>query len=385
MKIPFHKISLTGSELPNMEQVLNSGWLTSGSQVQIFESRLKNYLETKYAFIVNSCTSALHLALLALGITSGDKVLVPTMTYTATAEVITYLNAIPVFLDIDPDSGLLTPDIISDAIDKNPDVKALIVVHFAGQTAKMCTPDQKGIADLCINAGIRVVEDCAHSFGGRRFNKPSGTFSDMGCFSFYANKCITTGEGGLIITDNDQYAEKIKLLRHHGLTTAPFNRADWEYDVVTFGTKYNMSDVNAAIGIAQLEKADAFRVMRQKCADTYLKLLAGNAYIKPLKLEVESSEHAWHLFPVLLKTKPGFDVRNKIYKKMLEKGIQLSVHYKPLHRLTAYREKFSINNEQYPNADLFYQNCLSLPIYPSLQYDAIEYITTTLLNIVDTL
>lgn len=378
MDIPFFRPEISGNEIKYIQEVLESGWLTSGNFVQKFEDGLTEYTKSKHAVALCSCTAALHLALRISGISSGDKVFVPTMTFTASAEVITYMNAIPVFLDIDPNTGLITREIVEHAYRHHPEVKALIVVHFAGQTAEMLTEDKNGIVDFCNFYGIKVIEDCAHSLGGKRKNQHSGTFGDVGCFSFYANKCITTGEGGALITDNDEYFEIAMKLRTHGMSKAIKNRKHWEYEVDELGYKYNMSDINAAIGVAQLEKVELMRASREAIAAIYSGIIEKYDFIQTLDLEVEFSEHSWHIFPVLINSKTS-NIRDKVYQSLTNQGIGLSVHYIPLHMMNAYKKYVDNDEHNFKGADSFFRKGLSLPIYPKLSKSTAEKIIKELI------
>lgn len=381
MSIPFYIMPKSGTELSYVESVLKSGWVTSGKMVEMFEEKLRNYIGCKYALAVNSCTSALHLALKALNIQNGDKVLVPTLTFSATAEAVTYLNATPILMDIDPKSGLVTPDILVRYLDLQPDIKAIIIVHYGGQVANMKDSKEIGIVDICRERNIKIIEDCAHSFGSKLNMQHSGTFGDIGCFSFYANKCITTGEGGLVVTDSPEIANRVSRLRLHGMTSSTFERAGWEYDISELGYKYNMNDINAAVGIAQLEKADIFREKRKHVATLYSSLLSDDDNIQLLQLKENKGTHSWHLFPVLINS--HLNIRDEVYNSMKEEDIHLSVHYKPLHKMTAYK-KFLCHNEcQFIGADDFYRKCISLPIYPDLEDSDVIHIANTLKSVVN--
>jgi len=305
MNIPFAKVDCSGHELAYLTEVLQSGWLTTAGKCAEFEKRFAEAVGAKYACAVNSCTAALHLAVEALGIGPGDQVFVPTLTFTASAEVIRYMGADPVFLDVEYGTCLLTPEILEAAIQAHPGVKALMLVHFGGQAAEMGSLQsavavssgeeevldqgqlpaangqrQTGILDLCRRHGIRVIEDAAHAFPTRHNGRMIGIFGDVTCFSFYANKTITTGEGGMLCTDDEAIYTRVKCMRLHGINRDIWDRftsqkADWEYDVIAPGFKYNLPDIAAAIGLAQLERAEEFRRERQRCAEHYDQHLVG--------------------------------------------------------------------------------------------------------------
>lgn len=381
--IPFFLMPKSGTELQYVERVLDSGWVTSGQMVESFEEKLKEFIGCKYALVVNSCTSALHLALIAIGIEPGDKVLIPTLTFSATAEAVTYVGGHPILMDIDPKDGLVTPELLIRTLDEVSDVKAIIIVHYGGQVANMKSIQGTGIVDICRKRNIKIIEDCAHSFGSKLGNQHSGTFGDVGCFSFYANKCITTGEGGLVVTDNPEIATRISCLRLHGMSSSTFKRNGWEYDISELGYKYNMSDINAAVGVAQLEKADFFRKKRQHIANLYSSYLYNDNNIELLRTTKGDHTHSWHLFPVLINSQLG--IRNEVYRSMKNEGIHLSVHYKPLHIMTAYKKYIYSDENHFVGADEFYRKCISLPIYPDLNDSDVNYIIKTLKRIVSSL
>lgn len=305
MNIPFSRVPLAGNESKYIDEVLKSGWLTTSSKAIQFENLFAGYVGSKYACAVNSCTSALHLAVEAIGVARGDKVLVPSLTFTASAEVLRYLGADPVFTDVEYGTGLLSPSIIKAALKSNPGIKALILVHYGGQSPVMTTSDGDGIIDICKENNIRIIEDAAHAFPTKYENRFIGSFGDVTCFSFYANKTITTGEGGMLVTDNEEIYKRVKIMRLHGINRDVWerftsNKSSWEYDIVAPGFKYNMPDINAAIGLAQLEKANYFREQRQRCAAYYLKYLKE---IQAIDLPVcvgPMEHHSWHLFPIII-------------------------------------------------------------------------------------
>jgi dTDP-4-amino-4,6-dideoxygalactose transaminase len=385
LKIPFSKISCEGNELTYLREVLESGWLTTAGKTFELEKRFGEFVQARFCCAVNSCTAALHLALEALGVGPGSKVFVPTMTFTASAEIIRYLNADPVFLDVDYDTCLLTPEILRDAIAKYPDVKTVVILHYGGQAAQMITDEREGFLDLCRRHEIKIVEDAAHAFPSYIGGRIIGSMGDVVCFSFYANKTITAAEGGMLATNDEKLARRAKVMRLHGIDRDVWDRftsdkASWEYDVVAPGFKYNMSDVHAAIGLAQLERAVEMRNERERCARFYMKSLSGIECLDLPKLHVSYEDHAWHLFPIVLK--PGAPVsRNKCIELLAERGIGTSVHYKPLHRMTYYKNTYHLRPGDFPNAEKIWVGCLSLPIYPSLKNEKLEYICRTLRDI----
>jgi len=384
LKIPFARVPIVGNEIKYLKEVLKSGWLTTASKALAFEQKFSEYVDAKYAGAVNSCTAALHLGIEALGVKPGDKVFVQSMTFTASAEVIRYLGAHPVFLDVEYGSNLITPEILKKAIENHPDVKYLIIVHYGGQAAEMISLRGEGILDICRKYGIKILEDAAHSFPSRLDGRMVGSFGEITCFSFYANKTITTGEGGMLTTNNEDIYKRVKTMRLHGIDRDVWDRytsnlPSWEYDVVEAGYKYNMPDINAAIGLAQLEYAEEFRKERQKVAEYYFDKLSLIQEIDLPVCNVSFSDHAWHLFPIILNSKAKIN-RNLFIEKLSEAGIGTSVHYKPLHRMTYYKEIYSLEPKDFPNCEKTWQGNVSLPIFPYMKDQELDYICNTIIK-----
>ena len=382
MNIPFAHITIGGNELKYISEVLESGWLTTASKAMKFENVFAAFVGAKYACAVNSCTAALHLAIEAIGICEGDKVFVPSLSFTASAEVVRYMGAHPVLLDVEYETGLVTPAILKEALIKYTGIKALILVHYAGQSAVMETPDGEGILDICRKNHIRVIEDAAHAFPTKFNNKYVGSFGDITCFSFYANKTITTGEGGMLVTDDEEIYKRAKIMRLHGINRDIWNRftavkSSWEYDVIAPGFKYNMPDINAAIGIAQFERAEFFREQRQRCAEFYFKALCDVPSLDLPKCYGLHEDHSWHLFPINIKPKAKIS-RNEFIENITKKGIGVSVHYKPIHQLSYYKETYDLVSSDYPNTERIWRGTVSLPIYPDLKENELEYICSTI-------
>jgi dTDP-4-amino-4,6-dideoxygalactose transaminase len=371
--IPFARVFIGESERRYLQEVLDSGWLTTAGKAMELEKRFAQYVGAKYACAVNSGTAALHLGIETLGIQPGDKVFVPSMTFTASAEIIRYMQGDPVFLDTEYGTNLITPAILKEAISRHPDVHYLVIVHYGGQAAQM-----EEIMELCKNHQIKILEDAAHAFPSRRNGKMVGSFGEVTCFSFYANKTITTGEGGMLVTDDEQLFKRVKTMRLHGINRDIWDRftakvPSWEYDVVEAGYKYNMPDINAAIGLGQLEQAEQFRQERQKAAVFYYKQLSLLEMIDMPVSKVPLEDHAWHLFPLVLNEKAKIS-RNSFIEKMSEAGIGTSVHYKPLHRMTYYRERYKLSPDDFPNAEKTWQGNVSLPLFPFMKKEELEYI-----------
>lgn len=380
IKIPFSKVIIGESERNYVLEVLNSGWLTTAGKTLELEVKFAEYVGAKYACAVNSCTAALHLGIDALGVKEKDKVFVQSMTFTGSAEIIRYMKADPVFLDTEYGTNLITPEILKKAIVLHPDVRFLIIVHYGGQSANM--PE---IIEICKQNNIKIIEDAAHAFPSKFNGKMIGTFSDITCFSFYANKTITTGEGGMLVTDNEELYKRVKIMRLHGINRDIWNRftsksASWEYDVVEAGYKYNMPDLSAAIGLGQLEKAEIFRKERQNIAEYYYSNLDKLNMIDLPICNIPYDEHSWHLFPLILKENAQIS-RNEFIEKLSDLGIGTSVHYKPLHQMTYYKERYNLKKEDYPKAEKTWLGNVSLPIYPYMSEVELNYICSNIINL----
>lgn len=386
-KVPFFRICCAGNELHYLAEVLDSGWLTTAAKAFELERRFAEAVGAKYACAVNSCTAALHLASEAAGIGPGDRVFVPTMTFTATAEIIRYLGAEPVLLDVEYGTSLITPEILAEALGRHGDVKALMVVHYGGQPAAIISPDGRGISDICREHGISVIEDAAHAFPARIGGRMIGALSDATCFSFYANKPITSGEGGMLTTNDETIAKRATVMRLHGIDRDVWDRfsttsevPQWEYDVVAPGYKYNMSDINAAVGLAQLERAQELWRQRYRAARYYLQRLAEVPCIDLPVCHVPLEDHAWHLFSITLREDAPVG-RDRLIELLAERHIGTSVHYKPLHRMSYYQHRYELSPEDFPNAERIWRGCLSLPLFPSMTEAELDYVCSALADL----
>ncbi|OFY23570.1 MAG: aminotransferase [Bacteroidetes bacterium GWF2_33_38] len=380
-QIPFAKVIIGESERSYIKEVLDSGWLTTSGKTLEFERLFAERVGAKYACAVNSCTAALHLGIDALGIKPGDKVFVPSMTFTASAEIIRYMQADPVFIDTEYGSNLITPEILKKAISDNPGVKFIVIVHYGGQSA-----DMPSIIDICKANDIKILEDAAHAFPSKFDGRMVGSFGEVACFSFYANKTITTGEGGMLVTNDESIYSRVKTMRLHGINRDIWDRftskvPSWEYDVIEAGYKYNMPDINAAIGLGQLEQAEQFRAERQRAVEYYYKSLSNLNMIDLPICHVPLDEHSWHIFAIVLNSKSKIS-RNNFIEKMFEAGIGTSVHYKPLHQMTYYKERYNLDPKNFPNAEKTWQGNVSLPLYPFMTEEDLEYICETIHRIV---
>ncbi len=364
--IPFHRPSIGVAEEEEVLAVLRSGWLTTGPKTKQFEDEFREAVGAKFALAVSSGTAGLHLALEATGVGPGDKVITTPYTFTATAEVIRYLGADPVFVDIDPETLNIRPDLIVEAMESVDGVKAILPVHFAG---KVCPMDQ--ILATASNYGCAVIEDAAHAFPAKLNGKAVGSIGDMTVFSFYVTKPLATGEGGMITTDDAAFAERIKVMRLHGIDRDAYNRringndSHWYYEVVAPGFKYNLTDLASAVGIHQLRKAEMMRDRRQVIAEKY------NEAFRSLPVKLPSGmggddTHAWHLYVIRLQLDKLSIGRDEFITEMGRRGIGTSVHFIPLHLHPYWREKYQLVADDFPAAHSAYQGAVSLPIFPSM-------------------
>jgi dTDP-4-amino-4,6-dideoxygalactose transaminase len=379
--IPFALPCIGEEEINEVVATLRSGWLTTGPKCRQFEADFAAFIGIPNALAVNSATAGLHLALEAAGVGPGDYVATTTYTFTATAEVARYLGADLLFVDIDPATFNLDPGSLSRALDANRRVKAIVPVHFAGQAC-----DMEPIMELARERGCVVIEDAAHALPASYRGRAVGTLADIAVFSFYATKTIATGEGGMVVTANDDWARRIRTMRLHGINRDVFDRysshrPSWYYEVVAPGFKYNLTDVAAAIGIQQLRKAHRFLARRREIATIYDELLAGLPLRTPL---VRSREdlHSWHLYVIQMDLDRLTIGRDRCIELLAERGIGTSVHFIPLHMQPYWREKYRLAPAEFPVATDVYRRAISLPIYPGLSDSQVARIAGELRDIV---
>ena len=363
MQIPFHKTHITNQEIEEVVKVLKSGWITMGPKTIEFENKFKEYIGSKNAISCNSATAALHLSLKAIGLKKNEEIIVPTNTFIATAEVVTYFDAIPVLCDIEKNTHNIDVSKIETLITKK--TKAIIPVHFAGQPC-----DMNKIFEIAKKYNLKIIEDAAHALPAFYKNKKIGTLSDITCFSFYATKTLSTGEGGMAVTNNKQYMNSIKRNRLHGIDKDAWNRCNeigsWYYEVVDNGFKYNATDIASALGLIQLKKLEKMQDARCKIAKKYTKAFKNSVVKTPyIKKDRQSS---WHLYVIKVNN------RNELIEILKKKQIGTSVHFIPVHKHPYYKKKYNYKNSTYPIANQVFEKSLSLPIYPNLKDDEIDYI-----------
>jgi perosamine synthetase len=375
--IPFHRPSITAAERSAVLAVLDSGWLTTGDRVVEFEAAVAMATGVREAVAVNSATAALHLALEALGVGPDDEVIVPTYTFAACGEVVRYLGARPRLVDVHPVTLDLTPEIVEAAI--GPRTKAVIVVHIGGLMA-----DVVSISAVAGPRGVAIVEDAAHALPASRSGRAAGSIGDIGALSFYATKTVTTGEGGMLLTDRSDIADRARVMRLHGISRDAWKRytssGSWYYEIEDAGFKYNLTDLAAAIGLAQLARAEELRGARERIALGYIERFADVRSGEQLDLPAlpaAGDVHAWHLFPVRIR-EGGADRRAAIIERMRDDGIGTSVHFIPLHLHPYYRRTFGYEPSDLPVATHEYEREISLPIYPDLTEDEVDRVVESL-------
>jgi dTDP-4-amino-4,6-dideoxygalactose transaminase len=367
--LPFSRPDFDGSELGLIAEVMKSGWITTGAMTRRLEAEFAEMVGGAHAVAVNSCTAALHLALEAVGVGPDDEVITTPYTFASSGEVIRYFGARPRFVDIQPDTLNIDPDAVAAAI--TPRTRAVMPVHFGGHPADMGPIDR-----IAASAGIAVVEDAAHSLPAAYRGTPIGSrrptlteVPQLTCFSFYATKTMTTGEGGMICTDDEDLAERCRLMSLHGITKNAWNRyaenGSWYYEIVAPGYKYNLTDIAAAVGVAQLQRLGQMRDRRAAIAGRYTEALAS---LPQLQIPTAQPwvEHSWHLYVLRLHLDALSIDRARFMKELAERKIGTSVHFIPLHLHPYYREMYGFKPEDFPVATREYQRALSLPIFSAM-------------------
>ncbi len=378
VEIPFHKPYITEDEIAEVLDSLRSGWLTMGPKTVRFEEQFRDYLGAPHAVSMNSCTAALHLALMAAGIREGDEVILPAMTFTATAEVVTYLRAKPVLADVDVATCNIDVAAIEEKITGK--TRAIIPVHFAGQP---CDMDE--ICGLAAERNLTVIEDAAHAIPARYKDRMIGTIGDLTCFSFYATKSLTTGEGGMVTTAREEWAERMRILRLHGISRDAWKRytseGTWYYEVTEAGYKYNMTDLQAALGIAQLRKVDWMWQRRQQIAAIYSEKFRAIPEVQTPVVKADR-ESGWHLYVVRLLPDTLTIDRSRFIEELKNIGTMASVHFIPLYRHPYYRDAFQYTPRGFAASEQIYEQIISLPIYPGMADDDAEQVVDSVAHVV---
>lgn len=362
--IPYGKQSIDEEDIQAVVNVLRSDWLTTGPTIEKFEKAFADFVGAKYAVAVNSGTAALHAAMFALGIGPGDEVIAPAMTFAATANCVAFQGGTPVFADVDPGTLLMDPASVESRL--SPKTKAIIAMDYAGQPC-----DYDALEDIAKRHNLMLVADACHSLGGRYKDKPVGTLAKLNAFSFHPVKHITTGEGGMITTDEPKLMERMRLFRNHGIATDHRQRdaqGSWFYEMVDLGYNYRITDFQCALGISQLQKLPQWIERRREIARRYDEAFQAIPRVKPLSVRNETF-HAYHLYVVRFDFDGTNLERSVVFRKLREVGIGVNVHYIPVHLHPFYRNRYRTGPGLCPNAELAYEQILSLPMYPAMTDD----------------
>lgn len=379
--LPFHRPDLGEAEIEAVVACLRSGWITTGPRCRAFEEQFAEYIGVKHAVAVNSCTAGLHLALEALGIGPGDAVLVPTVTFTATAEVVQYLGARPVLVDCDPVTLNIDVDDARKRLENCGErVRAMIPVHFAGLPCAMNRVE--GLAD---RFGIDVIEDAAHALPTGYNGRKVGTFGKASAFSFYATKNITTGEGGMVTTNDSAMADRMKCMSLHGISRDAWKRysasGSWYYEVIEAGFKYNLTDIAASLGMVQLDRCESMWARRAAIAAEYTRRFEGEASLRTPCMGGPGVQHAWHLYTLRLRLDQWSIDRAQLIEELKAEGIGASVHFIPLHLHPHYRKKFGYRPEDFPVSTAIYPELVSLPLFSSMTDEEVDRVCDTVLEL----
>jgi perosamine synthetase len=385
--VPFFRPDVRDDEIQEVVEALKSGWLTTGPRVARFERDFADAVGSQFAVAVNSCTAALHLAVEALGLTAGGRVLVPTMTFAATAEVVRYMGATPVLVDCDPTTGNMDLDDAERRLDEarrsagathDAPIVGIMPVHVGGLMI-----DGGRLERLCRDRGLWMVEDAAHAIPAAWRPHPEAPWRRCGdglanvtCFSFYANKTLTTGEGGMAVTSDAALADRMRLMSLHGLSRNAWGRytegGSWDYQIIAPGFKYNLTDMAAALGIHQLARAEQMRVRREAIAGIYRERLAPLGGMLELPVEDVNRIHSWHLFPLRLCLDRLTISRNTFIEELKALGINTAVHWRPLHLHPYYEKTFGLRPSDYPAATALFERIVSLPLFPTMSDGEID-------------
>jgi perosamine synthetase len=376
-EVPFHKACIGEEEISEVVSAVKSGWISMGPRTVEFEKRFKSYLCSRarlpesalFAVSVNSATAAMHLALKAVGLKRGDEVILPTNTFIATAEVVTYFGAVPVLCDVEEDTCNMAVSGLERLI--TPRTKAIIPVHFGGQP---CDMDE--IMEIAKRRGLAVIEDAAHALPSEYKGKIIGSIGDLTCFSFYATKTLAMGEGGMVVTANEEYAKRVKINRLHGMSRDAWDRytlqGDWRYEVVDNGFKYNTTDIHAALGLVQLRKLDAMNAARERIAAVYDHAFADSRVIAPAVRPDRTT--CRHLYVIKAAN------RDELHEKLKQDGIGTSVHFIPVHKHPYYRKAYGYQDASYPASNRIFEKTLSLPIYPDMTAEQVQHVWRSVLR-----
>ena len=377
--LPFARPLIEKEDIEEVVDTLNSDWLTTGPKTHLFEEEFAKYIGCKYAVAVNSCTAALHISLAALGIEKGDEVITTPYTFVSTVNVILQQRAIPIFVDIKPDTFNINPDLIREKI--NDKTKALIPVHFGGQPC-----DMGKIMKIAKDNNLLVIEDAAHAISAEYEGRKIGIIGDATSFSFYPTKNMTTGEGGMVTTNDEKLRERLKIWSLHGISKDAWKRysaeGSWYYEVVCPGYKYNMTDIQASLGLQQLEKLNCFQRKREKIVKAY------DGAFKDMKeitipFVKDNIKHAWHLYVIKIVSEKLKINRNQFIEALKAENIGTSVHFIPVHLHPYYRDTYGFKRGDFPNTEYAFDRVISLPLFPKMNDEDVKDVIDAVRKIIE--
>ena len=372
-KIPYGRQWIDEEDIKAVVEVLRGDWITQGPKIDEFERKIAEYVGVKYAVAFNSGTSALHAAMFAAGVKEGDEVITTPISFVATSNSVLYMGAKPVFVDIDMDTYCIDIDKIESMITEK--TKVILPVDFAGYPI-----DMKRVKKIASEYDLIVVEDAAHALGAKRYGKMVGQEADMTMFSFHPVKHITTGEGGIVVTNDEKFYEKLRIFRTHGITKdekmLTRNDGPWYYEMHHLGYNYRITDFQCALGISQLRKLESFIKRRNEIARIYDEAFKDHPFITiPPKPSYENSRHAYHIYPILL---DGRIDKKKVFVELRRRGILCQVHYIPIHLQPYYRRRFNYGEGDFKNAEEYYKREITIPLYPKMSEDDVNYVIENL-------
>ena len=373
--IPYGRQSIDEDDIQAVVEVLRSDWLTTGPMVEKFEQAVADFVGAKHAVAVSSGTAALHCAMYAAGIGPGDEVILPPMTFVATANAVVFQGGTPVFADVDADTLLINPAEVEKKI--SPKTKAIIAVDYAGQPC-----DYDALRAIADRHNLILIADACHSLGAEYKEKKVGTLADLTVFSFHPVKHITTGEGGMVVTDNAEYAEKMRRFRNHGITTDHRQRTKagtWYYEMADLGYNYRLTDFQCALGLSQLQKLPTWISRRREIAEEYNKTFAEIPTVRPLKA-LQDRKHVYHLYVIRLGLERLQIDRSVIFDSLRKDGFRVNVHYIPVHLQSFYQKRYGTKRGQCKVAETVYEELLTLPMFPGLSHGDVDEIIGALLS-----
>lgn len=367
--IPYGRHLIDEDDIRSVSETLASDWLTTGPKVGEFEAAVAAFVHSEHAVAVSSGTAALHAAMHCLGIGFGDEVIVPAITFVATANAVVFCGGTPVFADVDSNTLLIDPEDVEAKITEK--TRAIVAVDYAGQPC-----DYDGLRRICERHGLVLVADACHSLGATQGGIPASRWADIAVFSFHPVKHITTGEGGMVVTNRADWAKKARMFRNHGIETDHRERehlGTWAYDMVELGYNYRITDIQCALGISQLKKLPRWIEQRRRLSGYYSQLLADIGWLEPLKQV--SDGHAWHLYVIKLREA---GLRKELFNFMRKSGVGVNVHYLPVHLHSFYRNRFHTAPGLCPVAEGAYEHILTLPLHQGMTETDVEYVVQCL-------